>query len=341
MSVSMEEGEADRLRARIAQLEANLASAQATIRDLNEKLDAALDGTGLCLWQGVPPTGELKVFNLQNFRDGDMAPNFDAFCAKLHPEDAGHVLANYHAHLAGKTPRYESQYRTVGPDGTVTWLWDQGRVIERDARGRALRILGTHVDITQRKLAEQELARLAWFDPLTGLPNRMHFFRQLEQAISELAGHERQLAVLFLDLDYFKHINDQYGHVIGDQVLIAVAGELRQILRDEDIVARLGGDEFIVLLKGAGIIDKVRQIAARILQSIGPTLQVGELSVRLGTSIGVSLFPDHGATAEELVLHADSAMYSAKSAGRHMIVHYQPGPSRARHDVVSSMENQA
>ena len=319
------------LREDIARLQAGLQAAEARARDLQEKLDAALDGTGLCLWQGHPATGTLQVFNLQDFQPGDMAPHFDLWCAKLHPEDREAVLANYHAHLDGRTPCYEVEYRTLGPDGRVTWLWDHGRVIERAADGSALRIMGAHADITRRKEAERELAWLAHNDALTGLPNRARFFGLLEQALGEVRRDALQLAVLFLDLDYFKDVNDRHGHAIGDRVLLAVAGQLRDILPRGDCVARLGGDEFTLLLKGGQIVDKARDIAARILEALSPPLCVDGQSIRLGASIGVSLFPEHGETAEALVLHADSAMYRAKSRGRHRIAFYQAGQTAFRH----------
>jgi diguanylate cyclase (GGDEF)-like protein len=318
----------------IAHLRAQLAEARAQVRSLQEKLDAALDGTGLCLWQGMPPTGELMVFNMQDFQPGEMAPHFDLWYSKLHPDDRDAVVANYRAHLAGELPFYEAEYRTCGPDGKETWLWDHGRVVERGPDGEALRILGTHVDITRRKEGERELERLAHNDPLTGLPNRILFFRQLEQALDEVRAQGLQLAVLFLDLDYFKQVNDQYGHAIGDRVLLVVAEQLQRILCDGGIVARLGGDEFTVLLKGASVIGQVRNTAEAILQSLGPPLLVDDKLIRIGASIGVSLYPEHGATVEDLVLHADTAMYHAKSGGRHRITYYHPGHSGQRHDTL-------
>jgi diguanylate cyclase (GGDEF)-like protein len=314
----------DALNGEIARLRSQLAEARAQNRDLQEKLAAALDGTGICLWQGQPQSGELTVFNLQAFKPGDMAPNFDRWLAKLHPEDRDAVLANYHAHLAGRSACYEAEYRTIGPDGEITWLWDHGRVVERAADGSAVRILGTHIDITRRKVAEGELERLAHNDPLTGLPNRNRFFLLLEQALQTEKIPGRQLAVLFVDLDYFKQVNDRHGHAFGDRVLLAVADHLRHIVRDGDTVARLGGDEFTVLLEGPTIGERAAKVARRIVHALESPLEIDGLSVHIGASIGVSIYPEHGGSAEALMRFADAAMYDAKSGGRRRIVCYQP-----------------
>jgi diguanylate cyclase (GGDEF)-like protein len=177
----------------------------------------------------------------------------------------------------------------------------------------------THMDGLYR--SHQELTHLARHDDLTGLSNRMQFFQRLELAIADVTSDE-QIAVLFIDLDYFKQINDQLGHAVGDQVLITVARRLKHVLRSEDVVARLGGDEFIVLIKGRNIRATVPDIAEKILNSLNQVLIIGSHHVQIGASMGISLFPNDGSTAEELVLHADSAMYGAKSAGRHNFMWY-------------------
>lgn len=159
----------------LAALRSQLAQLEQENRLLHEKLNAALDGTGLCLWQGIIPTGELTVFNLQHFEHGQMAPHFELWRAKLHPEDAAAALESYFGHLKGQYPFYEAEYRTMSPDGSVTWLWDRGRIIERDADGLPLRIMGAHADVTQRKEYELRLAQQVQSEPLTGLYNRQAF----------------------------------------------------------------------------------------------------------------------------------------------------------------------
>ncbi len=203
------EDEVIHLRLRLAHLERENCQ-------LQDKLNAALDGTGICLWQGWIPTGELTVFNLQNFHAGQMAPSFEQWQAKLHPEDKQQALANYFDHLAGKLPFYEAEYRTVAPDGQVTWLWDRGRIIEWDWNGQPLRIMGSHIDITQRKEYKLRLAQQAQTDPLTGLYNRQAFLDVSSQQMAQANGEQ---ALLFIDLDDFKAVNDRWGHSSGDRLL--------------------------------------------------------------------------------------------------------------------------
>lgn len=179
----------------------------------------------------------------------------------------------------------------------------------------------THMEGLYR--SQQELTHLARHDDLTGLPNRMQFFQRLELAIADVTRNDEQLAVLFVDLDLFKQVNDQLGHAVGDQVLITVARRLKHVLRSEDVVARLGGDEFIVLIKGRDMRETVPSIAEKILDSLNEVLIIGSHHVQIGASMGISLFPNDGSTAEDLMLHADSAMYAAKSAGRHNFMWYQ------------------
>jgi diguanylate cyclase (GGDEF)-like protein len=170
---------------------------------------------------------------------------------------------------------------------------------------------------------QRELVHLATHDVLTGLPNRMLFMQKLESAIEEAARRDEGLAVLFVDLDRFKQINDQFGHSVGDKVLIAVARRLKQVLCATDVVARLGGDEFIVLIEGARVAEAAPGIAARMMEALNETLLMDGHCMTVGASIGISQFPDDSGTAEELLLNADAAMYAAKSGGRCAYLSYQ------------------
>ena len=154
---------------------------------------------------------------------------------------------------------------------------------------------------------------LASHDALTGLPNRMRFAQKLETAIHEAAASGEGLAVLFVDLDGFKQINDQFGHAVGDRVLATVARRLQAVLPEREMVARLGGDEFIVLIRGAASTDAAPGIAAGIIDSLNEVLLIDGQPMVVGASIGISQYPADGASAEMLLLNADAAMYAAKS----------------------------
>ena len=294
-------------------LQARLADLTRENRLLQEKLNAALDGTGICLWQGMIPSGELTVFNLQNFQSGQMVPHFDLWQAKLHPDDKPLVLASYHDHLAGRTPFYECEYRTVAADGQITWLWDRGRIIEWDAHGRPLRIMGAHIDITQRQAHKQRLARQAQTDPLTGLFNRQAFAEICRQRMGRLG---LQHGLLFIDLDDFKAVNDGLGHLTGDRLLLQVADWLRQLMPQEALLARMGGDEFVVYLELAADRQVASRLAEQLLAQCQRQLLLEEGSVRIGMSIGVALWSGDSLAYEAVLDSADRAMYRAKQRGK-------------------------
>jgi diguanylate cyclase (GGDEF)-like protein/PAS domain S-box-containing protein len=186
----------------------------------------------------------------------------------------------------------------------------------RDATGSVTHYVGVLTDISERKAAQARIEHLAHHDPLTDLPNRMLLADRMDQAIAQARRSERSVAVLFVDLDHFKHINDSLGHAIGDQVLIEASRRIRSKVRASDTVARLSGDEFVVLLPEATGVDGVVRVVAGIAAAIGDPLQVEGNRLRMSASIGVSLFPRDGSDASTLLTNADLAMYHAKSAGR-------------------------
>lgn len=179
---------------------------------------------------------------------------------------------------------------------------------------------------------QRELVHLATHDVLTGLPNRMLFMEKLERAIQDATRRREGLAVLFVDLDRFKQINDQFGHAVGDKVLVAVALRLKQVLHSADVVARLGGDEFIVLIEGPRSVEAAPGIASRIMTTLNEEIVMDGQGMTVGASIGISQFPDDSGTAEELLLNADAAMYAAKSGGRCAYLRY--------HDVLEARRRQ-
>jgi diguanylate cyclase (GGDEF)-like protein/PAS domain S-box-containing protein len=176
-------------------------------------------------------------------------------------------------------------------------------------------------DITQRKVEQAELERLALHDALTGLPNRTLLNDRIDHAISAAKRSGEAMAVLLLDLDRFKEVNDTLGHQVGDLLLTEVGPRLRQPLRDTDTVARLGGDEFAILLPGPTDVPAACRIAERIVEAFRRPFAIDELSLEVGISIGVALYPDHGEAAEQLLQHADAAMYTAKRNGFGFVVY--------------------
>ena len=242
-----------------------------------------------------------------------------------------HYLSNPQTHHLGISLDRRRYYTRLLRDFQVNQHW-QGEeiIVTPDGRERPtlINISGigeqnkvaffvlVFTDITDQKLAEDELRYLANYDALTGLPNRALLMDRIHHGIETAKRSKRSLALCFLDLDRFKHINDSLGHDIGDLLLKEVARRLNLTLRESDTVARLGGDEFVVLLEGYKCNDNISHVARKMLQIIGEPMKLGPNTVGVSPSIGIAVYPDDAYTAFELMKHADVAMYHAKEAGR-------------------------
>jgi diguanylate cyclase (GGDEF)-like protein/PAS domain S-box-containing protein len=184
--------------------------------------------------------------------------------------------------------------------------------------------VGTFTDITQRKEAEELMRHKAHHDALTDLPNRVLYLDRLHGALATARRHERHMAVLYIDLDHFKEINDRLGHAAGDSLLVETAHRLIAAVRESDTVARLGGDEFAIVLSEVHTLAEAEEVAQRIVLSLARPFELKEGMGRISGSIGVALFPEHGNDAETLQRHADMALYAVKEAGRNGYRLYSP-----------------
>ncbi|MDQ3854902.1 MAG: EAL domain-containing protein [Chloroflexota bacterium] len=231
-----------------------------------------------------------------------------------HPDDLDGDMQLAQRLLAGEIPQYDIEKRYIRDDRTIVWVHLYVSLV-RDTSGAPRHFISVVEDITDRKMLEQQLAHQAFHDPLTGLPNRTLFLDRLEHALSHAARHRERLAVLFLDLDGFKIVNDSLGHRTGDRLLVLVAERLQDCLRAEDTVARLGGDEFTVLLEGLHTAEDAALVANRITEALRAPFCLGEREVYVSGSIGIIL-SDRSDTAQDLLRDADIAMYRAKHAGK-------------------------
>ncbi len=186
----------------------------------------------------------------------------------------------------------------------------------RDAAGRVKAIVAIFQDVTEQKLFEQRLHQLAHYDVLTNLPNRRTFAERIQHEIDLAVRRNTMLAVVFIDIDHFKTINDSLGHAIGDMVLQAVANRLRSCLRIGDTVARIGGDEFVVLLEGNSKRETFERVAQKLAESLTEAVTIDAREMYVAASMGISVFPQDGTDSETLLRNADTAMYRAKAAGR-------------------------
>jgi diguanylate cyclase (GGDEF)-like protein/PAS domain S-box-containing protein len=244
-----------------------------------------------------------------------------AWEAAVHPDDRVAYDAYCDALFRGEPQ--ELEYRLVGSDGVTRWVWERAR--PRIENGRRL-VDGIAADVTERRhaadalaAAQARLAHLAYHDALTDLPNRLLFQEHLEQAVARARRGDQAVAVLFVDLDDFKLVNDSHGHSAGDELLRVVAGRLRDAVRATDVVARLGGDEFLVLVADIDR-DAAPEAAARVAENIRDALldpvELAHGELYTHASIGASLYPADAESAEELLSKADIAMYRAKQTER-------------------------
>ncbi len=241
--------------------------------------------------------------------------------AELYREDDLKVMNSGKARLNFEEPQ-------SAPDGRTIWL-RTSKVPLRDAQGQVIGVLGLYDDITERKEAESQIHQLAFFDTLTGLPNRRLMHDRLQQALAASTRNRRYGALCMLDLDDFKDVNDTKGHATGDELLQEVARRLVAGVRDGDTVARLGGDEFIVILeslsdKAADAAAQAENIAEKLRAMLHDPYELGGMQLRISTSIGIVTFLDHEAEVDDLLKYADTAMYQAKAAGRDTIRFYDP-----------------
>jgi len=204
----------------------------------------------------------------------------------------------------------------------------------KNKEGKAIHLLGVFNDISQKKKAEETIRHMAYYDPLTDLPNRSLFYDRLKHNLAQASRSKNLLAVLFLDLDRVKIINDSLGHAIGDQLLKSVAHRLTQSLREVDTVARMGGDEFMVILPGMERPEDIAIIADKILHSLKPPFKFGKHVLYITASIGISIYPFDGKSPEILSKNADTAMYRAKNLGRN---NYQIFTQSMKHEVFEEL----
>lgn len=244
---------------------------------------------------------------------------------RIHPADSEQVKQDIHKHLEGSSTHFENEHRMMHKNGTYRWMLTRGIAV-READGTPTRMAGSQTDISLRKRAEEQLVRDAFYDVLTGLPNRALFMDRLGHALKRLKrlmdGYG--FAVLFLDLDRFKVINDSLGHMTGDALLVETARRLEKCVRPGDTVARLGGDEFVVLFDDVRDVESARFIAERVQSILSTPFYVNACEVFSSASIGIALSSQEYDRPEDILRDADITMYRAKALGKARVEVFDP-----------------
>ena len=239
----------------------------------------------------------------------------DSWIGRLHSDDSDRVVHDRYRHIESRQTNWVDEYRFLRADGSYAFVIDRGYVVY-DENDQPVRMLGSMMDVTERKSLEDQLTHQALHDPLTKIANRALFKNRVDHALTKLARSNSSLAVLFLDLDNFKAINDSLGHAAGDKLLVCVAERLQDCLREADTAARLGGDEFAVLVEAMYRPDEAIMIAERILSVFCQPFMIEGKEIFVGTSIGIAANSPQAVASEELLRNADLAMYLAKSQGK-------------------------
>lgn len=293
--------------------------AEEALRESEERYALAARGVNDGLWDW--DLGSNKMYfsprwkSMLGWQEHEIGEDPDEWFRRIHPDDADRVRADIAAHLEEQTPHYEDEYRILHRDGNYLWMLGRGLAV-RNRNGKASRMAGSQTDITRGKVV----------DVLTGLPNRVLFMDRLARSFERARRRkDKTFALIFLDLDSFKLINDSLGHMIGDQVLVAIAGRLEGTVRSSDsiarlgrnhTIARLGGDEFTILLEEiSGATDAMR-VAERISSDLSNPFLIGGQELFPSASIGIAIYNPSYQNPEDLLRDADTAMYSAKSLGK-------------------------
>lgn len=285
-----------------------------------ERYALSLRGANDGLWDWDFRTGRihfsLRWKSMLGYEAQDVGTGPEDWFKLVHEEDIAELKTQIKSHISGTTPHLEHEHRIRQKDGSYAWVLTRGQAV-RDDSGKAFRIAGSQTDITLRKRAEAQLAHDALHDALTGLPNRTLFMDRLSQACRRAKrSAEKRCALLFMDLDRFKLINDSLGHLAGDQLLRQVSERVQSCVRTSDTVARMGGDEFAVLLEEIQADLEATAFAERILEQMAAPFHIEGRDVYTSGSIGVAVYDTLTSNPDDMVRNADAAMYYAKEQGR-------------------------
>jgi diguanylate cyclase (GGDEF)-like protein/PAS domain S-box-containing protein len=298
------------------------------LRESEERYALAVKGANDGIWDWDLRTNQIHYSSrwkaMLGFQEEEVGGTIGEWFNRVHTEDAERLQLDIASHLKGVTAQFENEHRILHKDSAYRWVLTRGIAV-RGQDGTATRMAGSMTDITDRKYAEAKLLHNAFYDPLTNLPNRALFLERLRFAVERAKRHaDYFFAVLFLDLDRFKNINDSMGHLAGDQLLVSIARRIEEGRRSTDMVARLGGDEFVVLLDEIGGSEDAVNIANWLHDALQQIFHLDGREVEMTASIGIVLSTNGYERSEDVLRDADIAMYSAKANGKDRYEIFEP-----------------
>lgn len=279
---------------------------------------------GVWDWHLDTNTMELdeRFYAMFGYKNKEFPSTVEEWQKRIHKNDFENITKCYQLYLEGKSKIYDGEYRFLCKDNSYKWARARGKIVKRNSQGEPIHFVGTHSDISVQKKHEKKILQQAHFDSLTSLPNRFLSLDRLNVACEKAKRSGELVALLFLDLDDFKKVNDTLGHDIGDQLLIEAAARLCNVVRSVDTVGRLGGDEFIIILGELKTTQEVQPIVENLLNQFRDMFVINSIELLLTTSVGIAIFPNDANNASDLLRDADSAMYNAKECGRNTYSFY-------------------
>ncbi|MCX7708334.1 MAG: EAL domain-containing protein [Clostridia bacterium] len=303
-----------------------LQASQSEYKELADRYSLVLEASNDVIWDWSAKS-EITYFSnrlkeLLGYAKDELGVNIEDIYEFIHPEDRERFDLDFQKHIEDGTDLYWTEFRMKVKDGSYKWFLSRGKAI-LDREGKVIRNAGSLTDINDRKLNEEKIRQLAYFDYLTGLPNRVSIVNELKDRLSKCSLDGCHGSIFFIDVDNFKMINDTFGHFYGDRVLVELANKMKTLARDHITFGRIGGDEFIVIQDVYKNDDQIRELAENILTLFTTPVLVDGNSFNVTCSIGIARYPNDGSTVEEILKNADLAMYKGKTQGKNKYVLFE------------------
>lgn len=308
----------EELRSQYDELQYN----EEALRNSEERYVLALECANDSIWEWNLRTGEFfssdKLINITGYKlnASNKIKNI------IHPEDLARAKEDFRNHIKNITPILNGEYRVKTTDGSYVWVLCKGKAI-RDSDGKVIKLAGSISDISERKISEEKIKFMAYYDGLTKLPNKTLFTEKLNEQLEMMKCKELEGAVIFIDLDDFKNINDIMGHKFGDKLIVELSEKIKRLVDKDDTICRFGGDEFIILNTSIKESD-MNGYLNRLLSLFNESHRIDNKLISITASIGAALYPKDGVDSETLLKNADSAMYKAKELGKNRFALYDP-----------------
>jgi diguanylate cyclase (GGDEF)-like protein/PAS domain S-box-containing protein len=295
--------------------------AEGLLRESEQRYDLAMAVANDGIWDWNIDEDKVlfdrRYYLMAGYQPYEFPQAFNEWEIRVHPEDLEDAKLKLESYLESLSEKYDVEFRFRRKVGGYMWIHARGKIVEWDEEDKPRRVVGTHSDITQKKVYESQLEHIAHFDSLTGLPNRVLLIDRLNQAMYQTLRREKILVIAYLDLDGFKAVNDENDHETGDKFLTAIATRMHEVLRKGDTLSRLGGDEFVAVLVDLPSTEEGLPLVSRLLEAAALPVAINNNFLRVSASIGVTFYPQANVVdAEQLIRQADHAMYQAKLRGK-------------------------